>query len=109
MKILNLVKHVRVLKASSVFQRWYMYSVLWLNNKAYTPDNPGFSLHIYAASLHWITMAITSIGYGDIVLAPSKITLSAFTVSGPTLSAASAAHSPRATLPRSASRSTPIC
>ena len=37
-------------------------------NKACTPDNPCFSLHVYAASLHWSAMSITSIGYGDIVL-----------------------------------------
>ena len=37
-------------------------------NKAYTPDNPCFSLNIYAASLRWSTMSITPIDYGDIVL-----------------------------------------
>ena len=36
-------------------------------NKAYTPANPCFPSHIYAAPLHWSTMSITSIGYGDVV------------------------------------------
>ena len=31
-------------------------------NKAYTPLNPCFSLHIYSVSLRWSTMSITSIG-----------------------------------------------
>ena len=31
-------------------------------NKASTPDNPCFSFHIYAASLHWRSISITSIG-----------------------------------------------
>ena len=67
MRIFKLVKLVRVLKASSVIQRWQIYTVLWLNNKAYTPDNPCLSLHIYVASLHWSIMTITSIGYSDLL------------------------------------------
>ena len=47
MRIFKLVKLLRVLKAWSVLQRWQIYTVLWLNNKAYTPDNPCFSLHIF--------------------------------------------------------------
>ena len=39
-RIFKLVNLERVLKASSVIQRWHIYTVLWLNNKAYTPDNP---------------------------------------------------------------------
>eukprot|EP00746_Dinoflagellata_sp_MGD_P079642 gnl/MRDRNA2_/MRDRNA2_31871_c0_seq1.p1 gnl/MRDRNA2_/MRDRNA2_31871_c0~~gnl/MRDRNA2_/MRDRNA2_31871_c0_seq1.p1 ORF type:complete len:844 (+),score=121.51 gnl/MRDRNA2_/MRDRNA2_31871_c0_seq1:124-2655(+) len=32
-----------------------------------SPDNPCNPNHLYAASLHWSIMTITSIGYGDIV------------------------------------------
>ena len=115
MRIFKLVKLVRVLKASSVIQRWQIYTVLWLNNNAYTPDNPCLSLHSYAASLHWSTMSVTSIGYGDIVpvrFVECSVGILCQIVDGiiwANLSGASAAHCPRATLSRSASRSTPIC
>lgn len=32
-----------------------------------SPDNPCYPWHLYATSLHWSIMTITSIGYGDIV------------------------------------------
>ena len=67
MRIFKLVRLVRVLEASSVIQRWQIYMVLWLNDKAHTPDNSCLSLHIYVASLHWSIMTLTSIGYSDIV------------------------------------------
>ena len=82
-------------------------------NKAYTLDNPCFRLDIYAASLHWSSMSITSIGYCDIV----PVRFVGYIVGilcqigdgiiGANLSVASAADCPRATPSRSASRSTP--
>ena len=84
-------------------------------NKVYTPYNSRFSFHIYAAYFHLSSISIMSIGYCDTV--PMRVVeyivgIFCQIVDGiiwANLSAASAAHCPRATLSRSASMSTPAC
>ena len=84
-------------------------------NKVYTPYNFWFSFHIYAAYLHLSSISIMSICYCDTV--PMRVVeyivcifcQIADGIIWANLSAASAAHCPRATLSRSASMSTPAC
>lgn len=38
----------------------------WILKKSWEPDSPCNPFHVYAASLHFAIMTITSIGYGDI-------------------------------------------
>eukprot|EP00397_Hematodinium_sp_SG-2012_P014665 GEMP01014916.1.p1 GENE.GEMP01014916.1~~GEMP01014916.1.p1 ORF type:complete len:724 (-),score=127.36 GEMP01014916.1:675-2846(-) len=42
-------------------------TVYFLNTNPYTPDSPCSHAHLYAVSLHWSLMTITSTGYGDVV------------------------------------------